>query len=136
MAQGLKNIIFEEWIDYKQLPDRIHQADILLGVFGSSEKAGRVIPNKLYQSIACARPVITRESTAYPTTLQDGLQSGIFQIPANDPQALKEQVVMLSKDRELIISSGINARKTYETYFSNTVIKKALESAFLSLGRY
>jgi len=131
LAEGYDNIIFEDWMDYQQLPARIQKAHILLGVFGTTDKAGRVIPNKLYQSIACGRPVITRASTAYPAELQTGIESGIFQVPTNDPQALCNEVIKLNLNRELLVEAGMNARKSYEQFFSNDIIKNKLEAALL-----
>ena len=41
---GLKNIEWEAWVPYQALIDRISEADVCLGIFGSSGKAARVIP--------------------------------------------------------------------------------------------
>lgn len=126
-AQPLDNCVFEDWIEYTQLPQRIHRADILLGVFGASDKAGRVIPNKVYQAIACARTVVTRDSAAYPEAIAEGQSSGIYQIAADDAESLAQTVVSLAQDRQRIRQAGLNARKTYDQYFSNVMIRQKLE---------
>lgn len=133
LAKNINQVAFEDWIDYQQLPARIHKADILLGIFGSSQKAARVIPNKVYQAMACARPVITRRSPAYPAGLQNGQQSGIYLIPENDPMALCEAARKLCEHRELIVSAGKNARNTYELYFSTSTIKNKLKEVLSEL---
>lgn len=57
------------WFSGKLIPEQelvheIQQADLLLGIFGSSDKARSVVPNKLYQALACAKPIITQDSPA------------------------------------------------------------------------
>jgi glycosyltransferase involved in cell wall biosynthesis len=47
-------------------------ADVCLGVFGRSEKAGRVVPNKVYDGLACGRPVVTAASPGARELLHDG----------------------------------------------------------------
>lgn len=136
VARDLDNCVFEEWIDYKRLPERIHRADILLGVFGASAKSGRVIPNKLYQAIACARTVITRHTKTYPDAITNGQQSGIFQVAADNPQALADAVTRLADNREHIIDAGLNARKTYDMYFSNAQIKEKLKTVLTTTAKW
>lgn len=93
---GDRDITWISWVDYERLPALIARADLCLGVFGASDKAGRVIPNKLFQVLAMGKPAITRSSAAvddlarrYPETL--------VTVPADDPGALsKAAVAMLS----------------------------------------
>ncbi len=48
----------------KELPRLISEADAVLGIFGTTLKTGMVIPNKVYQSMACGRPVVTADTPA------------------------------------------------------------------------
>jgi len=80
-----------EWVDYNRLPSVIARARICLGVFSASDKAARVIPNKLFQQLAVGKPIITRESPAVETLAADHPNS-IWTVPAEDPQALANAV--------------------------------------------
>jgi glycosyltransferase involved in cell wall biosynthesis len=53
-----------EWVEYAELIKWIEQADLCLGIFGTSEKAASVIPNKVFQVISAGKPIVTRDSPA------------------------------------------------------------------------
>jgi len=128
ITNGLANVRFEEWIPYETLPGRIGRADILLGVFGDSLKAGRVIPNKVYQALACGRPVITRFSEAFPKALQKD-QPGLRFVPPSSPEKLAEVIVELAEAVTLGDEEGNRARMIYEDWFSYRHIKDCLQFA-------
>ena len=132
LGRDLDNLRFEEWLAYEALAARIGEAAILLGIFGSSPKAGRVIPNKVYQTLACGRPVITRWSDAYPEELMDNPNCGITFVPPGDPQALAEAVQKLAKPGVSFSNHCSQARDTYERHFSEKLVKRALLAALSS----
>jgi glycosyltransferase involved in cell wall biosynthesis len=134
LAMDAPNVLFEDWIPYPELPARIAQADILLGVFGDSPKAGRVIPNKVYQALSCGRPVVTRESSAYPFRLQAHPSSGlVFTAPA-DADALASAVSILIDRPEALPELAAQAFATYENYFSLAHTEQGLLKVFSKLG--
>lgn len=138
LAQGLENVFFEN-LPFDQRPARIHQADILLGVFGASAKAGRVIPNKVFQSLASARPVVTREAEAYPDSLLEvAEESGLVFVPPDDPRALAETMAALASDPEHLGHLARRARSTFERFFSADEIRAQLREvldAVMRVGR-
>jgi glycosyltransferase involved in cell wall biosynthesis len=125
-AQGLPNVRFEDWRPYAEIPARIHRADILLGIFGTTPKAGRVIPNKVYQSLACGRPVVTRTSAAYPEALRHAADSGLVWTGAGDAQALADAVAGLAAHPERLGALGEAAALASRRYFSNEILKGQL----------
>jgi len=58
------NVEHVRWVDYERLPDELHRAACALGIFGTSSKAARVIPNKAFQALACATPLVTADTPA------------------------------------------------------------------------
>lgn len=134
LSKGHSHIRFEAPIPYQMLPERIGAADILLGIFGSSPKAGRVIPNKVYQSLACGRPLITRQSPAYPEGLEKDPACGITFIPPADPTALADAVRNLLADPTRLADTGRQARNSYHTCFSLNHIEEALTRTLATLA--
>jgi glycosyltransferase involved in cell wall biosynthesis len=132
-ARGLSNVVFEDWLPYEKLPERIHQADILLGVFGTTPKAGRVIPNKVYQSLACGRPVVTRSATAYPESLIAAENSGLVWTQPGDARSLADSVASLASDPDTLRRLSEAAAETSRHYFSESVVRHQLNEALSNL---
>ena len=83
---------------YDRLIEYIWRSDICLGIFGSSGKAGRVIPNKVFQVIACAKPIITRDSPAIRELLGPDMP-GVYLINPGDAEALLAAVRRFMEER-------------------------------------
>jgi glycosyltransferase involved in cell wall biosynthesis len=84
------NVEHVPWVEYEQLPGELHRASCALGIFGTSAKAARVIPNKVFQALACGTPVVTADTPAARELLRDG-ESALLVRPG-DPAALAEAV--------------------------------------------
>ncbi len=132
-AHGLANLAFEDWLPYPQLPTRIRRADILLGVFGETPKAQRVIPNKVFQALACGKPLVTCAAPAYPAALREQAESGIHWVPAGDAAALARAVSTLASEPARLVVLGARARASYERFFSTEVINNRLQAALTAL---
>jgi glycosyltransferase involved in cell wall biosynthesis len=128
ICQSMSHVRFIPWIPYEALPAQIGQAQILLGVFGASQKAGRVIPNKVYQSLACARVVITRESPAYPDELRHASvdATGLQFIHPGSPDHLAAAVLDLAQKSTALPALGEAARASYLKHFSQSAVVQAL----------
>lgn len=132
LAGGLDTVRFENPVPYERLPARIHEADILLGVFDAGAKAGRVIPNKVFQSLACGRPVITRKSTAYPSGVANGTDAGLHWVEPGNPGDLAKAVAQLAQRLSAASDPGRLASRLYLEAFSAEVISGQLQGALAS----
>lgn len=80
-----------EWVDYSELRQVLAHADIALGIFGTSDKAASVIPNKVFQILASRRPLITRDSPAIRELLENA-PLAVQLVQAGDANALAAAV--------------------------------------------
>lgn len=89
--QPLPRLRQDDWVPYPELVDAITAADVCLGIFGTSDKAASVIPNKVFQVLAAGRPLITRDSPAVRELICDDPPC-TWLVPAGDPFALADAV--------------------------------------------
>ena len=114
------NVEHVAWVDYELLPGELHRAGCALGVFGTSAKAGRVIPNKAFQALACGTPLVTADTQAARELLRDD-ESALL-VPPGDPVALARAVTRLAGDAALARRIGANGRRVYERAASEDVL--------------
>jgi glycosyltransferase involved in cell wall biosynthesis len=133
ITAGLPNVSFENWLPYLQLPSRIRRADILLGIFGDTPKTGRVIPNKVFQSMACGRPVITAATPAYPRSLLENSGSGIIWVDPANPKQLADAAALLAGSHEERQKKGVQAYQSFNRYFSLSRLRAELEKILAQL---
>jgi glycosyltransferase involved in cell wall biosynthesis len=89
---GITTITRIEWAEYEQLSGYIDEASVCLGIFGTTDKARRVIPNKIYQIIMAGKPVITADTPAIRELVKNE-NSFIRLISPGDPKALASAVL-------------------------------------------
>jgi glycosyltransferase involved in cell wall biosynthesis len=104
-------LTWERWVPYERLGAEVAGAAICLGVFGTSAKAARVVPNKVWQAMAAGRPVVTADTPAAREVLDDGRTALL--VPAGDPDALAAALARLAGDRGLREAMGRAAREAY-----------------------
>jgi glycosyltransferase involved in cell wall biosynthesis len=115
-----ENVEWVHWVNYEELPRELWGAGAALGIFGTSDKALRVIPNKAYQALATGAPLITGDTPAARELLAD--ERDALLVPPGDPAALAGAIRRLAADPELARSLSEGGRRTYEEQASEEVL--------------
>lgn len=118
----LDRITLIDWADPGELPRHYEQADICLGTFGTSGKAGRVIANKVYQGLAAGRPVVTADTVALRSLFRLGVE--IVGCRPGDPEDLARHILALAANGPLRRSLGLQGRRAFDERFTSQAIGK------------
>lgn len=114
------NVEWVRWVDYDELPGELRAAGCALGVFAPSEKTARVIPNKVFQALACGTPVVTADTPAARELLRDG-ESALL-VPPGDPDALATALRRLADDAGLAERIAGGGAQTYRERASEAIL--------------
>ena len=114
------NVDWVPWVEYAALRDEHARASVALGVFGTSSKAARVIPNKAFQALACGTPLVTADTPGARELLTDGEDALL--VPPGDATALAEALRRLAADDELRTRIGAAGLETYRERASEEVL--------------
>ena len=114
------NVEYVPWVEYELLPQEIRSSGCALGIFGTTGKSQRVIPNKAFQALACGAPLVTADTPAARELLDDG-ESALL-VPPGDPEALAGAIRKLATDPELATRIGAGGRSAYERAASEAVL--------------
>jgi glycosyltransferase involved in cell wall biosynthesis len=125
-AAGLTNVHWAGMLPQAELRERTLAADVCLGVFGRSEKAGRVVPNKVFDALACGRPVVTADSDGAREWLHDGEDALLT--PPGDAAALAAALRRL-RGAEERARLGAAALALYRRAFTPTAVAGDLLAA-------
>lgn len=113
---GCQNVEFQESMDQALLVKEMHRAAVVLGVFGLSPKADRVIPHKVFEAVACGRPVLTSSSRA---VVHDFAEEEVSTCRPGDGDDLAVVLNRLLPDPQLRLSLAEGGRRAFLDRFSS-----------------
>ncbi len=119
---GATNIEFVPAVPEERLLDEIAGASMCLGVFGTSDKAGRVVANKVFQCAAAGRAVITADTPAVARAFGDALVT----VPVGDPAALADAIRRLRGSARL--DAATRGQRAFAERFSDERLAPALRA--------
>jgi len=112
------------WVDGARLRQLLDSHHVVFGVFGTGDKAKRVVPFKLVHALAHARVAITAETAAVQTLLEPG--ADCLTVPAGDPAALARALGCVLDGPLLLPRIGGAGRRRYERTFAPHAIGERL----------
>lgn len=129
----LANCRFTDWVPLEELPSRIAACDIFLGGHFNAEsaKARRVVPGKVYQGLAMAKPTIVGDCEASRNWFQHG--DNAYTVPMGEANTLANAILELAGSAQLRDRIGQGGRALYEQLFSETVLAELLNEHVLAV---
>ncbi|WP_456440002.1 glycosyltransferase family 4 protein [Caldithrix abyssi] len=112
---NLHNVKFLDQIDKKQLPDFYGLSDIILVTLRDLPLFRSVIPSKIFEIMAMARPIIISVDGESRRLVEEA-GAGVFSQP-EDASMLKEKILDLKNNAQWRKQLGANGRKFVEEHF-------------------
>ena len=113
-AAASQSVRWLDWVPAAELPALVAAHDVCLGIFGTGDKALRVVPNKVFQGAAAGCAVITSDTAPQRRVLGD---AAVLVAPG-DPEALADALLRLASDRETLLKLRHAARELAATRFT------------------
>ncbi len=119
-----------EWVDYEKLNNYINSSDIVLGIFGVTPKAKRVIPNKVFQAVAVGKVVFTAKTKAI---LEFFKEDEIVLIDEPFPENLKKHFLGYLENKDFYKKIGEKGYLKFKKLASKEALSQMLKQILLEL---
>jgi glycosyltransferase involved in cell wall biosynthesis len=102
------------WVPAAELPALVAGHDVCLGIFGTGEKARRVVPNKVFQGAAAGCAIVTSDTAPQRRVLGEAA----VLVPPGDADALAAALRELADDRDKLTELRAAARALADKSFT------------------
>jgi glycosyltransferase involved in cell wall biosynthesis len=126
----VENLELVDPVPVGELPAQIARAELCLGIFGTTPKAFRVIPNKVFEYLAVGRPVLTGDTPA----VRSAFSTEVAVVAPGDPQALASAVHRILADPTELARLAAAGRARFECDYSRRALGRLLASHLSELG--
>lgn len=111
---ALTNTTFHGFVSLDELLDGIASSHVCLGVFGTTRQSLFTVQNKIWESLAVGRPVVSGDAPTVREFLEDGREISL--VPRENPEALAAALTILRDDPD---RREAMARAGYERFMAN-----------------
>ena len=113
-AEGNDRVRWLDWVPSEELPALVAGHDVCLGIFGTGDKARRVVPNKVFQGAAAGCAIVTSDTAPQRRAFGDAA----VLVPPGDAKALAEALAGFAADRAALAESRDRARSVASAAFA------------------
>jgi glycosyltransferase involved in cell wall biosynthesis len=112
-------------IPLRDLAGEIASATVCCGIFGTSDKARRVVPNKVFECIRVGRAVVTGDTPAMRRAFSE---EEVAMVPPGDPEALAREIRALLSDPVRREAMAEAAHRHYLAEYTEESLTQLLET--------
>ena len=127
-AAGSADVEWIDWVEPELLPYLVACHDVCLGIFATSPKALRVVPNKVFQGAAAGAAIITSDTEPQ----RQELGEAAAYVPAGDASALADELRRLAGDRERLWELRVAAYGRADERFHPAAVIEPLNARLLA----
>jgi glycosyltransferase involved in cell wall biosynthesis len=127
LAAANTSVRWLDWVPAAELPALVAAHDVCLGIFGTGDKALRVVPNKVFQGAAAGCAVVTSDTAPQRRVLGDAA----VLVPPGDPAALAGALLRLAEDPGALLKLRHAARQLATERFTPEQVVEPLTDRLL-----
>lgn len=126
--KGVANILFADAQPKTRMPEVINAIDVGAAVLQNNPTFRTVYPNKVFDYMSCAKPVLLAIDGVAREMVCDHAQAGVFAEPEN-PRAIADAILRLAADPDLCRKMGESGRR----WVAANVSRPALAQRYLEV---
>lgn len=137
LEKGLSNVRFVgrlpmESLSERTVLDELHEADLVLGIFGTGSKPDIQVPTKVFEAMAVGKPVLTGHTQAVKEVMR--CDEDVLCSTPGEGVALAEAIIRIKNDPLLLEQIATQGHAAFRLYYSpKKVAEQFLDSLVIVL---